>query len=189
MRRNFSGWGIIFLGILLVLSGGYGLWAGWDLIQLERGWSQFIAGSVAVSGGVITIALGRILTVLTSLKNLPLGSLDRELISQEAAKPLSSSSAGLKIEAGGVKTLHQPASSDRQDMSLASTKPIAPPEPSERPQLSPIQGEVEEVDRYSAGDTTYVMFSDGSVEVRKPTGSQRFPSLAALRAATGSKRR
>jgi hypothetical protein len=188
MRRNFSGWGVIFLGILLALGGAYGLWAGWDLIQLERGWSQFIAGSVALSGGVMTIALGRILTVLTSLKPLPLMSTDRQIASQEAITPLASASAGSKIEAAGARTAHQILSSDRQDTLLASTKPTPPPEPTERPQSS-TQGEAEEVDRYSAGDTTYIMFSDGSVEVRKATGSQRFPSLAALRAATGSKRR
>ena len=189
MRRNFSGWGVIFFGILLALAGGYGLWTGWDLIQLERGWSQFIAGSVALSGGVMTIALGRILAVLTSLKTLPLlTSGNRESVS-EAIQPLSPSSAGSKIEASGARTAHQTLSPDRQDTSLASRKLVPPPEPIERPQNSPVPGEVEEVDRYSAGDTTYIMFSDGSVEVRKPTSSQRFPSLAALRAATGSKRR
>jgi len=188
MRRNFSGWGVIFLGILLVVAGGYGLWAGWDLIQLERGWSQFIAGSVALSGGVMTIALGRILAVLTSLKTLPLTSGDRERVS-EAIQPLPPSSAGSKIEASGARTAPQTISPDRQDMSLVSAKSVPPPEPMERPQTPSVQGEGEEVDRYSAGDTTYIMFSDGSVEVRKATGSQRFPSLAALRAATGSKRR
>lgn len=188
MRRNFSGWGVIFLGILLVFGGGYGLWAGWDLIQLERGWSQFIAGSVALSGGVMTIALGMILTALTSLKSLPLISADREIASQEAINPLSSVSAESKIKAAGARTVHQALSPDRQDTLLASTKLGPQPEPIERPQTS-VQGEAEEVDRYSAGDTTYIMFSNGSVEVRKATGSQRFPSLAALRAATGSKRR
>ncbi|PPD43055.1 MAG: hypothetical protein CTY15_11175 [Methylocystis sp.] len=39
-----------------------------------------------------------------------------------------------------------------------------------------------EVDRYTAGDETYVMLSDGSVEVRNAEGSQRYPSLEALRA-------
>jgi hypothetical protein len=39
-----------------------------------------------------------------------------------------------------------------------------------------------EVDRYVSGDVTYVMYSDGAVEVRTQQGAQRFASLAELRA-------
>ena len=42
--------------------------------------------------------------------------------------------------------------------------------------------EPREVDRYEFGDITYVMFSDGAVEVRTSNGAQRFASLAELRA-------
>ncbi|MBI5313872.1 MAG: hypothetical protein HZB28_12330 [Methylocystis sp.] len=62
MRRY--GLGVIFLGLALALSGAYGMWAGWDYIQLERGWSLFIGGATAVSGGVVTIALGRAIGIL-----------------------------------------------------------------------------------------------------------------------------
>ena len=62
MRRY--GLGVIFLGLALALSGAYGMWTGWDYIQLERGWSLFIGGATAVSGGVVTIALGRAIGVL-----------------------------------------------------------------------------------------------------------------------------
>ena len=108
MRRNFSGYGVIFFGLLLALCGIYGLWAGWDLIQLERGWSQFIAGSVALSGGVITIALGRILSVLASHKTLPQALADKPIESEDAIKPLDSS-GGLKVEASSARTANAPA--------------------------------------------------------------------------------
>jgi len=62
MRRY--GLGVTLLGLALALSGAYGMWAGWDYIQLERGWSLFIGGATAVSGGVVTIALGRAIGVL-----------------------------------------------------------------------------------------------------------------------------
>jgi hypothetical protein len=39
-----------------------------------------------------------------------------------------------------------------------------------------------EVDRYTSGDITYVMYSDGAVEVRSANGAQRYASLAELRA-------
>jgi hypothetical protein len=43
-----------------------------------------------------------------------------------------------------------------------------------------------EVDRHQSGELTYVIFSDGAVEVRSPGGStQRYASLAELRAHAG----
>lgn len=43
-------------------------------------------------------------------------------------------------------------------------------------------GELVEVDRYESGDTVYVMYSNGAVEVRGPQGTQRYTSLSELRA-------
>ena len=69
--------------------------------------------------------------------------------------------------------------------------PAAPPAPSatepereaEAPAADePSVAEPREVDRYESGDITYVMFSDGAVEVRTLNGAQRFASLAELRA-------
>ncbi len=67
MQRNFSGWGVTVSGLLLVASGVYAMWTGWDMILLERGWSLFIAGAVAVSGGVVTAALGRVIAQIARL--------------------------------------------------------------------------------------------------------------------------
>jgi hypothetical protein len=53
--------------------------------------------------------------------------------------------------------------------------------PQAAPQTSPPE-EPAEVDRYTAGDATYVMMSDGSVDVHGPEGVQRYPSLEALKA-------
>jgi type IV secretory pathway TraG/TraD family ATPase VirD4 len=57
---------------------------------------------------------------------------------------------------------------------VASTQPAAQ-------QKTPV-----EVDRYQSGDIVYVMFDDGSVEVRAPTGASRYPSLQALREAAAT---
>ena len=57
---------------------------------------------------------------------------------------------------------------------------IAKPSPPPKPE------EPHEVDRHVAGDITYVMFSDGAVEVRSPSGTQRYPSIEALRKAAAA---
>lgn len=148
MKRH--GLGVIFLGLGLALCGFYGMWAGWDYIQLERGWSLFIGGATAVSGGVVTIALGRAIGVLGRIAD------------NAAATPAPAQArpARAGAAAGAASSAQTPAVADA---------PAKPPV---------------EVDRYSAGGSVYVMFSDGSVEVQTDGHSQRYPSLAALRADT-----
>ncbi len=64
MKGMSSGGGVVAMGSLLVVCGLYGMWAGWDQILIERGWASFIAGATAISGGVVTIALGRVIAAL-----------------------------------------------------------------------------------------------------------------------------
>jgi hypothetical protein len=143
MKRNLAGWGVMAAGLSLAGGGLYAMWTGWDMILLERGWSLFIAGSMALSGGVVTIALGRVIAHLAQLGPQPLSELAK------AAAPM--------VEKTGA--------------------PAAPPmKPAPPEKLEP-----KEVDRYTADGATYVMYSDGSVEVLGPKGAHRYPSLAALR--------
>ncbi len=151
MKRR--GWSVFAVGLLLALFGLYGMWAGWDHIQLERGWSQFIGGATAVSGGVVTMALGRVIDALGDVA---------ELLGAKAPKAASSEAAPT-VESGGVRA---PGRSE-----------------------SSAQGSPVEVDRYVSNGAVYVMFSDGSVEVHSEGGAQRYPSLAALRADAGIRRR
>jgi len=87
MRRY--GLCVTLLGLALALSGAYGMWAGWDYIQLERGWSLFIAGATAVSGGVVTIALGRAIGVMGRIA-------DRAQATQPSAETESVAAAALE---------------------------------------------------------------------------------------------
>ncbi|HEY8213911.1 MAG TPA: hypothetical protein VIG36_07265 [Methylocystis sp.] len=87
MRRY--GLGVTLLGLALALSGAYGMWAGWDYIQLERGWSLFIAGATAISGGVVTIALGRAIGVMGRIA-------DRAQATQPSAETESVAAASLE---------------------------------------------------------------------------------------------
>lgn len=138
MDANRSAWGVRIAGAVLALGGAYGMWSGWDQIQLERGWSQFIAGATALSAGVVTMALGAVVAALGRLA-----------APRDAASPVSS-----------------PRSARQRE---------APREPA-----PPV-----EVDRYVSGEATYVMYSDGSVDMQTYEGSRRYQSLAALRADVG----
>lgn len=251
MQRNLSGWGVTITGLLLAGGGAYAMWTGWDMILVERGWSLFIAGAAALSGGVVTMALGRVIAHLARLAALSsekieatapptaaatpdwalaAGPIERPAADENpAAVKVSASQAAGKAAPGQapVASAAAPKASPAQSLPLKSegkaakgegpphrpaavpprlrreaqtdtpafdSRPAAPPDfaallngqpqPEAEPEKPPA-----EVDRYTAGDATYVMMSDGSVEVHSAEGVQRYPSLAALKAETALRQR
>lgn len=153
-------WGVFGLGGALALWGPAAMFEGWDKIQIERGWSLFIAGAVAASGGVVTLAI---------------------------AAALSRLDHALATFAPRVATAAAPVRSPPPASVPPPTIPAPPgieafaPEPRLVEEAEPV-----EVDRYESGGATYVMFSDGSVEFRGEGRVRRFGSLSELRAAVGA---
>ncbi|QGM45314.1 hypothetical protein [Methylocystis heyeri] len=164
MWRNISRWGVSLAGLVLVVAGAAAMSSGWETIQVERGWSLFISGAIAFSGGLIVAALGQI---LARLDEFIIASKGRE--AQETAAPIKPA----KVE----------NAPPRERAAQASAAP--PPAPKWQEQ---VRSEPAEVDRYESGDITYVMYSDGAVEVRTPNGAQRYASLAELRAEAAPRR-
>ena len=66
-------WLVAAMGALLVVAGGYTAAQGWDIVQVERGWSQVIAGSGLLTGGFIILAIAalmaRVDAVVRSIAN------------------------------------------------------------------------------------------------------------------------
>ena len=58
---------VYLLGLLLVAGGGASMWTGFDIVQVERGWTQVIAGAAALSGGVVTLAIGALIGAVNKL--------------------------------------------------------------------------------------------------------------------------
>lgn len=173
-------------GLAMAGAGAYGMLTGWDMVQLERGWSLFIGGSVVLSGGVVTAALGRVIAYLSRLaRNQPAQT--------QQAQP-ASAVATAKTEAAETPAPRPKA--EARPQKAPPQPPPAPPKaaPTQKPTAlsdilkslrEPQPQPVTEVDRYEAGGSTYIMMSDGSVEVHGPEGRHRYPSLAALRAEAG----
>ena len=61
---------VLALGALMFLAGSYEVYFGNTYIDVERGWSAFIAGTVLLTGGLVTIALGFALRALVDLKDV-----------------------------------------------------------------------------------------------------------------------
>jgi len=241
--RKVSKWGVGIGGLGLAAWGLAAMWRGWDQILIERGWSLFIGGATALSGGVVTMALALVVGRLDALIALSSAS------KAEAQAPLRGADHPSAMEPLRVSPPPAPAPPPIpvappvvaapipavEAAPAPSPIPAAPaqepvpsviaeqdPEPAPRtPEARPtaakldqfkwtppkIAVEVEkrletaparppaagkpgaiEVDRYVSGDTTYVMFSDGSVELRDPQGARRYASLAELRARASAQR-
>lgn len=193
MKRDFSGWGVLVTGGLLALLGVYWLSAGWEHIQIERGWSQFIAGAMTLSGGVVTMAIGRLIRLLAQQSR---GVALAQTSVREPAKPSPARSAARAPEPEQHGRPPEPVASVAASASVEtpSVRSSAPASYVVEEDLFPASQQMRsaepvEVDHYTAGDSTYVMYSDGSVEVRTPQGAQRYESLEALRASSGERSR
>ncbi|OAI31590.1 hypothetical protein A1351_04770 [Methylosinus sp. R-45379] len=157
-------WGVLGLGVALTTWGVAAMFEGWDKIQIERGWSLFISGAVALSGGVVTLA------IVAALSRL-----DHALatFAPQAAR----------IAPAPVTSQPAPAPEMEPPPAMAPPTAMAPPPGFEA--YAPkryVEAEPVEVDRYENGGALYVMFSDGSVEIRGEGRVRRFSSLSELRA-------
>jgi hypothetical protein len=65
--RVLANAGVFALGIILIVGGGWAIWHGSGYIQLEWGWSSVIAGSIAATGGVLTLGVGVVLQRLDAM--------------------------------------------------------------------------------------------------------------------------
>ncbi len=197
MLRRVSKWGVTALGAALAVGGVVAMASGWDIIQVERGWSLFIGGAAALAGGAVVIALGQVVFLLDEI----LMATQPRRTAEKSPAPSASAAKPQPKEPEQRSKQPPPQTSPAPTPTLAQTPPaqqaplaVAPaaqPAPSatepereaEAPAAEePSVAEPREVDRYESGGITYVMFSDGAVEVRTSNGAQRFASLAELRA-------
>jgi hypothetical protein len=61
---------VIALGVVMALAGGYLLNYGYAIVQVERGWSSVIAGSVFLAGGLTIVCIGLLIRTVGRLGRL-----------------------------------------------------------------------------------------------------------------------
>lgn len=152
-------WAVLAAGAALALTGLGWMWTGLDIVQVERGWSGVIAGATMLGSGVLAGAVAALLFRLDDL----IGALESAPTRGEQAREASPPPRPEPQETSPVET---PAAE-------ASAAKAPPPNPPDAPS--------EIVGRHVAGDTTYVMFADGSIEAHTPEGLKRYKSLDELR--------
>ena len=139
-------------GMALALIGFWWLWTGLDIVQIERGWSAVIGGATILSAGLVIAAIAAVL--------VRLGEIAAALA--KAATPADQAIALEAATAPDRPVPSPPASAPGRDREADSERTI--------------------VGRHVSGDSTYVMFSDGTVDAHTPDGVLHFASLDELRA-------
>ena len=84
-------------------------------------------------------------------------------------------------EPSGPRAGKQSSHDERREDVGQPNLEVAPPPPAEEPPSSIPAAEPAVIGRYTSGNTTYVMFADGSIEAETPTGVLHFASLADLK--------
>ena len=252
-------WLIFALGAALALGGAASIVSGLPYIRMEFGWTEVIAGTTAVSAGIVTVALAAVLGALRRLElrfaeSRPPAMRDIPDVAGHAAEqtpPFATDPVGDEEGIGAYEPDVPVASAVERDVPpLPATRPIAeriwtkpsatgwlanektpssvPGEPSRptdreprrqpeasqigaaaprsyvRPAAgSPTRGGADDrvpslipsprppvtaeaaptvVGRYESGGASYVLFSDGTIEVETEVGLHRFGSMEELKA-------
>jgi hypothetical protein len=159
------------LSALLMLSGLYGLVMGWDIIMVERGWSQFIAGATAFSAGAVILSLSHVAREVRKLRS----DLSGLVVEVDEPSPVAASPAlpatDLAVSKSDTKSDPKPdANMDaKATTDLAAAQTEAP------------SHERTMVGTYASSGVTYFMYSDHSIEAELPDGRHRFASMDDLR--------
>lgn len=250
-------WLIFALGVALALGGAASIASGVPYIRMESGWTEVIAGTTALSAGIMTVALGAILSALRRLEprfaeskasatpamsefataepmpavatdllgdgsdvaghepDAPVPSLgEPDITPIPASRPPAERmwyrpSVGLPGDeraepsvpvepsrttdrSSGVgpvarrdrdarrASLTRGDAADRVPSLIPSPRPPVAPEVNAGP-VSTILEVPTVVGRYESGGASYVLFSDGTIEVETEIGTHRFASMEELK--------
>lgn len=215
-------WVMALLGAALAVGGGISLWNGSGYIRLDWGQAETVAGTVALSAGVVTLGIAAVLFTLRDLAHGPARGPARAATSgvgleavhlsdgatpadaaDTPAAPARRSLAGRLATVGlpkAERTAPEPAVLAREPdddpygprdpvpstSDPAEPEPVLDPRPRPVPEaplpLAPAVAQAPTVvGRYEANGASYVLFSDGTIEVETDTGTHRFASMAALK--------
>jgi hypothetical protein len=163
-------WLVFFFGLVLSLVGALALAASIDLRGTELGPEYAISGAVALSSGIITLAIGALIRRIDAMA---------WRIAPPPREPAYAESSAPAYEAPSRESYSEPA-----PVAEADEEPINENRTGHLPSLNAIDHALQEpeaaptlVGRYSAGGANYMIFSDGSIEAETEQGAFKFASM------------
>jgi hypothetical protein len=156
------GWIIALLGLIASIAGGGAIYLGWPMVPLERGWTLVIAGAALGSGGLISLAIAAQIFETRRLRLAFEKTLTRLAAPRDDDASAPAAPAHKRGEASGTP---------RSDAGA----PLSRSEPEMGDEMQPARS-------FTVGETTFVVFTDGSIEAQTAEGNKRFRSMEEVRA-------
>ena len=181
MSRTF----VIAMGLVLGLAGAYAIWLGYPIIEVERGWAQVIGGAAALSGGVVTLAIGLLIGAVDRLRRaLPIAP-PAPAVAAYAPEPADPAPVEWvdRDEATDSHSVDTFERAVRGAMDEARASGEAAPASAVAIENAPARV----LGRYAFGGDHYTLYEDGSIEAETEEGVTRFASLDELRRTLGDK--
>ncbi|MFI5015076.1 MAG: hypothetical protein ACHQAY_22305 [Hyphomicrobiales bacterium] len=186
-------WIFALLGLATMVAGGGAIAMGWPLVPLERGWTMVIAGAAFASGGLVCLALAVLMAETRRMRR----AIERALGAVTSARPIEVEAAQAspfpaRLEpVAPARTSAEPAPPRQTpapppaDHRHAVAPPLAVPDAAENKAVVGHERRAPDDSQparsFSVGDTTFVVFADGSIEARTPQGTKRFHSMEEVR--------
>lgn len=161
---------LCILAVGMIATGLAAMAFGMSIVQVERGWTMVISGTVGAAGGAVLLGIALAVERLGRIANEMVWIRDRlatigELTAEEAqSQP--------EFEAPPEEPPSEPPEPAAPSAPSFETEPPVPQAPPERVLVG----------HYSSGGNEYKMYSDGSIDALTPAGLRRFASLEDLRA-------
>ena len=175
-------WLVIAMGAVLALGGVSFIAMGWDIGQVERGWTEVIAGAGALGAGCVTMAIG---VLIGAIDKIAAPAARREDFAKparaETAPPLKPAPADIDAPSPARLPDEQ---LDWVTQGFANT-PFADAQPAENTDAAARRdaaGSPTVIGEYKISGVTYVLYNDGAIVGETPHGARRFDSLTELRA-------
>ncbi len=189
------------LGFLFVAAGAGGLFASFDLLPTEIGLLYAVCGTLALSAGGVTLAIGALIrrldviaTAIRSLQNRNSWQGLPAATEEAVAPPQFETPRGQ--EAAEPAPADEPAAIEEEPDALAEDDSVNENRSGHLPTIAAIEhalGEPEPsptlVGRYTAGGANYMIFSDGSIEAETENGAFKFASMGEFKAYLAGARR
>ena len=177
------GWLMSVLGAALALAGAVSLANGISYIRLDWGATEVMAGTVALAGGLVTLALGAVLFALRDLSRRIEAPAPFASDPDDAATRSARGRTRSRVATVGLPGAEPPSPVTAEAPGLPAAVEVHDPEPVPEPPPAPptMVDAPTVVGRYEANGASYVLFSDGTIEVETETGTHRFASMADLK--------
>jgi hypothetical protein len=166
-------WIVFALGSVLAFGGLVAILQGYDIIEVERGWTLVISGATALSAGIVTVALGFVVARIEALITVSMQARNAVPLGDRPAARLALASLRAPVAEAADAARAVPAAAEPAPASAADAGAEMPASPDVEPQQETA------VPDFSFADLDFRPPPTAADEVMAPLAAAPVPAVAA----------